>query len=165
MPENREHAPPEVAGGRPPRAPELFAEFSRTRQAVSVVVVPVAFGAVAFLMLGWSGAAWWTWQGLGILGAFVAGREHRRGWPAAVRGTFGGLFASLTVVGLRLVLPGEDTTAFDPVTFPVYAAIASAGLHALGTPVWRRVAPARSVRPAPGRESAQEARVRPLERG
>jgi hypothetical protein len=146
MTDNREQAPPAHRDVRPAGAPELFAEFSRTRQIVSVVVIPVVFGVVAAFTLKWAGAAWWAWQGLGVLGAFVAGREHRRWWPAAVRGVFGGLFAAGTVVGLRLVLSGEDVTDFDPVSFPVYAAVASAGLHAAGSPVWRRIAPARRVR-------------------
>ncbi len=63
------------------------------------------------------------------------------------RQVFGGLFAAGAVICLRLVLPGADATAFDPVSFPVYAAIASAAVHAIGSPVWRRIAPARSVRP------------------
>ncbi len=80
IPGNRAQVRPAERDDRPVRSAELFAEFSRVRQVVSVVVVPVVFGVVAAITLKWTGAAWWTWQGLGVLGAFIAGREHRRWW-------------------------------------------------------------------------------------
>ncbi|WP_236794250.1 hypothetical protein [Amycolatopsis sp. GM8] len=126
------------------RTPPLFAGRSRARQSVAVIVIPILFGVVAAFMLKWAEPAWWTWQGLGILGATIAGLEHLRWWSAALRGAVAGLVAALTVVGIHTFLPGKDMTDFDPVAFPIYAFIASAGLHALGT-VLRRRTPATGV--------------------
>ena len=57
---------------------------------------------------------------------------HRRRRSAALRGAATGLIAALAVVCVRALVPGEDVVSFDPVSFPLVAAVASAGLHAVG---------------------------------
>ncbi|WP_431873669.1 hypothetical protein [Amycolatopsis sacchari] len=132
---------------RPTRpAPPLFAEFSPLRKVLTVVGAPLLFGVIAAFTLVWWLPAWWTWQGIGILGAVVGGYEHLRLGPAALRGAAGGLVAAAAVVGLRAVLPGEDVTDFDPVSFPVTAVIASVILHSGGALLRRR---RRDARPVP----------------
>lgn len=116
---------------RAARRRPLFGEFSRGRQVLSVIAAPVVFGVLAGLALGWSAAAWWALQALGILGAVATGLEHRRRRSAALRGAVAGLLAAATIVGVHAVTSAEATVAFDPVSFPVIATVASAGLHAV----------------------------------
>ncbi|WP_033294690.1 hypothetical protein [Amycolatopsis jejuensis] len=73
-----------------------------------------------------------------MLGALIAGLEHRRWWSAALRGAIGGLAAAGVVVLLHAAIPGVDAADFDPAAFPVYAAAASAALHAGGSLLRRR---------------------------
>ena len=138
MPESREHRPGPDGSDRPARALPLFAEFSRARQAVTIIAVPIVVGALLGAALRWSAWSWWTVQSLGVLGAFYAGSEHRRRWTAALRGACGGLIAAAAVLTARASLSGEDVADFDPASYPIYAAIASAGLHAGGTILRRR---------------------------
>ncbi|MFD2421758.1 hypothetical protein [Amycolatopsis pigmentata] len=145
MPENQKQKPFASHDERSIRAPLLFAEFSRVRQVVSLLVIPIVFGVVAALTLKWTAPAWWTWQALGALGAVLAGLEHRRRRSAALRGAVGGLLAAMTVVCFRVFLTGEDVTEFNPVSFPLFAVIASAGLHAGGAMLRRPARPAPDV--------------------
>lgn len=106
----------------------------------ALIAVAVTFGAVAALMLRWSAPAWWAWQALGTLGAVLGGYECRRRRSAAVRGAAGGVIAAVAVVGIRAGIPGGDVVDFDPVSFPVYAVLASVALHVGGALVRRRAA-------------------------
>lgn len=138
MPDNHEQKLQADREERTARTPTLFAELSRGRQAISLIVIPVAFGALLGLTLKWSAPAWWTLQALGVVGAVVAGREHRRRRAAAVRGGVAGLIAAAGVVCVRASTPGEDVADFDPASFPVIASFVSAGLHAGGAALRRR---------------------------
>lgn len=138
MSENREQKLQADRDEHAARTRPLFAELSRGRQIFALIVIPIMFGVLAALMLRWSVPAWWTWQALGVLGAVAAGREHRRRRSAAIRGAVGGLAAATATVCVRALIPGEDVADFDPASYPVIAAIASAGLHAGGTALRRR---------------------------
>jgi hypothetical protein len=146
MHENQKQKPSVSRDERSIRTPPLFAELSRARQVVSLLVIPVVFGVLAALTLKWAAPAWWTWQALGALGAVLAGLEHRHRKSAALRGAIGGLLAAATVVCFRAFLTGEDVTDFRPVSFPLIAAIASAGLHAGGAMLRRPARPTPDVR-------------------
>ncbi|WP_432825062.1 hypothetical protein [Dactylosporangium sp. CA-092794] len=134
---------------RAARTQPLFAEFSRGRQAFSLIVAPAVFGVLMGLTIRWSGPAWWTLQAVGVLGAVVAGLEHRRLLPAAMRGAVGGLFAATAVVCVRAAFSGEDVTNFVPASFVATAVIASAVLHAGGAALRRRTTPATDAAPVP----------------
>ena len=140
MPENRQ---------RKSRPQPVFAEYSRVRQILVVVVAPIVFGILAGLTLRWSAPAWWTMQVIGVLGAVNAGREHRLFRAAALRGTVAGLIAALIIVLVHALTTGADVANFSPMAFPVIAAVASAALHVGGTALRRRSAAPVGVDTAP----------------
>lgn len=111
---------------------ESLIDYSRRRQAVALIVAPVIFGTVAGLTLKWSVVAWWTMQVIGLLGAILAGREHKYGWSAAARGAVAGLLATGVVVGLHALLPGDDVKTLELPSYLITAAVASAVLHLIG---------------------------------
>jgi hypothetical protein len=62
-------------------------------------VIPAALGAVQRVLVGVSAAAYWAVAVVALLGAFVAGFEHRDGWGGADRGVTGG-----AIYGIALLL-------------------------------------------------------------
>lgn len=127
------------------RAPVTFGGFSRRRQFAVLVVAPIVFGLVAGPVLGWSGAGWWALQALGVLGAVLAGHDHRTARAAALRGAVAGGLAALTVLAVHGAVGVPAATHFEADTYPVYAVVVSAALHAVGA-VRRRWTRARSAR-------------------
>ncbi|GAA5068483.1 hypothetical protein [Nocardia callitridis] len=114
------------------RRAKSFGEHSRQRQLFALIVAPIIFGALAGPTLKWSVVAWWTVQVIGVLGAILAGHEHRYGWSAAARGAVAGLIAAGVVVGIHAVMTGADVKSFDAVPYLLQAAAASAVLHLIG---------------------------------
>ncbi|MEU6133061.1 hypothetical protein ABZ805_28105 [Saccharopolyspora sp. NPDC047091] len=108
------------------------AGHSRRRQVIALVVAPILFGVLAGVALKWSVVAWWTMQGLGAVGAVFAGREHKYGWSAALRGIVAGLIATSVVIGMHALLPGADVEALALPSYLFEAAAASAVLHLIG---------------------------------
>src|SRR5207245_1836500 len=53
-------------------------------------VFPAIFGAIAGILLGISGGAYWAFGGVAAVGGFLAGFEHQDGWGGADRGVVGG---------------------------------------------------------------------------
>ncbi len=128
---------------RPLRTPEPLAGWT----VVIMIVASIMFGALGGFALGWSVAAWWTSQALGVLAAVSAGLKYRHRRSAAVRGAATGLIAAVAVLLVRARTSGADMVDFNPVSFPVVATVASAGLHVAGAALRRRVRPKAARRP------------------
>jgi hypothetical protein len=96
----------------------LFRERPRPTQIVIGLVVPTAFGAVAGVVLGLSGAGYWAIQLLALTGGVAAGFEHSDGWEGADRGLVGG---SLFGVGILVAhaVTGSDAQVELPGFAPV----------------------------------------------
>ena len=77
----------------------LFDQRPEEVQILTAVIVPAVFGAVVGIVLGISAAAYWLLQLLALIGAVLAGLEHRNGREGAWRGLVGG-----TLYGIFLLL-------------------------------------------------------------
>jgi peptidoglycan/LPS O-acetylase OafA/YrhL len=84
--------------------PELFKERSLPIQVVLVVVFPAVFGAIAGWLLGVNEIAYLVFGLVVLIGAYVAGLEHRGAAQGALRGAVLGL-----VYGGALLLVHEAT--------------------------------------------------------
>src|SRR5437763_7013252 len=81
----------------------LFHERPLALKIVTAGLVPIAFGAITGLVLGVSAAGYWVLSLLALVGAVLAGFEHRDGWEAADRGLLGGaLFGTALLVAHAL---------------------------------------------------------------
>jgi len=82
--------------------PPLLHTRSATAEFISVIVVPVAFGALTGLALGWSESLYLVLLVLGVLGGIGAGLEH----DAPLDGFYRGLLAGLLFTTGILVAHG-----------------------------------------------------------
>jgi hypothetical protein len=96
----------------------LFHERSREVQIITAVIVPAAFGAVAGIVLGISAAAYWLIQAVALIGAVLAGLEHRNGREGARRGLIGG-----TLYGTFLLIAHAVAGTDETVKLPKFAPI------------------------------------------
>jgi len=71
--------------------PPLLHTRSGAAEFIAVVVVPVAFGALTGLALGWSEPLYLVLLALGVLGGIGAGLEHDAPIDGFYRGLLGGL--------------------------------------------------------------------------
>jgi apolipoprotein N-acyltransferase len=78
--------------------PELLRDRPPPVQVLVAGVIPTAIGALQGLLIGASVAAYWAVALVALIGAFVAGFEHRDGWGGADRGFFGGLFYGIALL-------------------------------------------------------------------
>jgi hypothetical protein len=78
--------------------PELLRDRPRPVQIIVAGVIPAAIGALQGVLIGASVAAYWAVAILALIGAFVAGFEHRDGWGGADRGFFGGVFYGIALL-------------------------------------------------------------------
>jgi hypothetical protein len=96
----------------------LFDERSREVQIATAVVVPAVFGAVAGIVLDISAAGYWVIQVVALIGAVLAGLEHRNGREGALRGLVGGaLYGTLLLIAHAV--GGSDETVELPDFAPV----------------------------------------------
>lgn len=93
--------------------PPLLLDRSPGAQLVIAVVVPIAFGALTGLALGWNETLYVVLSLLGILGGIGAGYEHHGSDEGSVRGFCGGLLFG-TFILLAHELSGEEATAHLP---------------------------------------------------
>jgi hypothetical protein len=115
-------------------ASPLFRDRPRSVQVVLGLVVPLAFGAVAGVLLGVSAAAYWVIGLIAFVGGILAGFEHADAWDGADRGLVGG---TLYGTGLLLAhaIAGTDAKVSLPGFAPiliVFTAILGVLLGALG---------------------------------
>lgn len=110
-----------------------FAERSPAEQAIGGLVIPVLFGAVCGVVLGWSAAAYWVLQLVAALGGVAAGFEHRGARAGAVRGVVGGLLFGAGVL-LGHAVAGTDATidSAAPAFLPVITAVLGSAFGAAG---------------------------------
>ena len=87
------------------KLPPLFEDRPFVVQLVGAIVVPVVFGIVTGLALGWNGIVYWILVGpLAIIGGFLGGMEHSGADEGFVRGLLGGLvYGSFVLIGFEIV--------------------------------------------------------------
>jgi hypothetical protein len=83
------------------KLPPPFDERPFWLQVAGGIVVPVVFGILTGLALGWSEILYYAMAGpIAILGGFLGGTEHRATDDGVIRGAIGGLvFGSFILIG------------------------------------------------------------------
>jgi len=114
--------------------PTLLRDRPRAAQVVIVGVVPLLAGAIAGVLVGVSGTAYWAYAGLIAVPTIIGGFEHEDGWGAADRGLIAG-----AVYGIGLLLAhavagthAKASLGSHPIFLPVVTAIAGMLLAAIG---------------------------------
>ena len=124
-------------------------------QVLGGIVVPLVFGILTGLVLGWSEVLYYVMSGpIAIAGGFLAGAEHRSVDNALVRGTIGGLvYGSFILIGHEIANNAPKAHLPDPQGGLVFVtALGGAILGALGAYLATRRA--RDRAPAPAGSSA-----------
>jgi hypothetical protein len=103
--------------------PPPFEERPVSLQVVGGVLVPVVFGLIAGLVMGWNEVAYWLLVGpLAVLGGFLGGTEHRGLDEGLVRGAIGGLiFGSFILLGHEIANNEPKVHLPDPQSGLVFA--------------------------------------------
>ena len=103
--------------------PPPFEERPFGLQLLGGIVVPVIFGILTGLAMGWNEVAYWLLAGpLAILGGFLGGTEHRGADNGFVRGAIGGLiFGSFILIGHEIANNEPKVHLPDPQSGLVFA--------------------------------------------
>lgn len=103
--------------------PPPFEQRPVSLQVVGGVLVPVVFGLIAGLAMGWNEVAYWVLVGpLAVLGGFLGGTEHRGLDEGLVRGAIGGLiFGSFILLGHEIANNEPKVHLPDPQSGLVFA--------------------------------------------
>ena len=103
--------------------PPPFEERPFSLQLLGGIVVPVIFGILTGLAMGWNEVAYWLLAGpLAILGGFLGGTEHRGADNGFVRGAIGGLiFGSFILIGHEIANNEPKVHLPDPQSGLVFA--------------------------------------------
>jgi hypothetical protein len=115
--------------------PPAFEERSAVEQIIGGILVPMVFGIITGLALGWNEIVYWVLAGpLAIGGGFLGGMEHRGADDGFVRGACGGLvFGSFVLIGLEITNNDPKAYLGDPQSGLVFVTtILGAILGALG---------------------------------
>ena len=98
------------------KLPPPFLERPFSLQVLGGIVVPVVFGVLSGIVLGWSEILYLVMAGpLAIAGGFVAGTEHRAVDEAVVRGAIGGLvYGSFILIGHEIANNAPKADLPDP---------------------------------------------------
>jgi hypothetical protein len=116
-------------------------------QVIGGIVVPMVFGILTGLVLGWNEILYYAMAGpIAIAGGFVAGTEHRSTEDGIVRGATGGLiYGSFILIGHEIANNAPKAHLPDPQGGLVFAtALFGAILGGLGAYWATRRARARS---------------------
>jgi hypothetical protein len=138
------------------REAPLFRDRPRSVQAITGLVVPTLFGAVAGIVLGISAGGYWAVSVIALIGGVLAGIEHSDGWEGADRGLVGG---TLYGIGLLVAhwIAGTDAQVslpgFEPILI-VFTAIFGILAGALGGRLRRAAMEHDRGGPAPRRRPA-----------
>jgi hypothetical protein len=138
------------------KLPPLFVERPFWLQVAGGIVVPVIFGILCGIVLGWSEVVYYVMAGpIAILGGFLAGTEHRATDEGLVRGAIGGLiFGSFVLIGHEIANNAPKAHLPDPQGGLVFATtLFGAILGALGA-YWRSRQPEPGPAPARAEPSA-----------
>ncbi|HYN91015.1 MAG TPA: hypothetical protein VER75_03760 [Thermoleophilaceae bacterium] len=122
------------------KLPPPFDERPFVLQVVGGIVVPVVFGILTGLALGWSEILYYVMAGpLAILGGFLGGTEHRGADEGFVRGAIGGLvYGSFILIGHEIANNEPKAQLPEPQSGLVFATtLFGAILGALGAH-WRK---------------------------
>jgi hypothetical protein len=117
------------------KLPPPFEERSFGLQVLGGIVVPIVFGILTGLALGWNEILYYALAGpLAILGGFLGGVEHRSTDQGFVRGAIGGLvFGSFILIGHEIANSEPKAHLPDPQSGLVFATtLFGAILGALG---------------------------------
>jgi hypothetical protein len=111
-----------------------FAERSPLERAIGALVVPLVFGAVCGVVLGWTAAGYWALQVLAVLGGLLGGFEHRGAAEGARRGAVSGLiFGAGILLGHALAgTSAEVSLGSVPALLPVITGAGGCALGAIG---------------------------------
>jgi predicted transporter len=137
------------------KVPPLFEDRPVWMQLVGGIVVPVVFGILTGLALGWSEVVYYVMAGpIALAGGFLAGTEHRRTDEGVVRGVIGGLvYGSFILIGHEIANNAPKAHLPDPQSGLVFAtALGGAILGGVGAYLATRRERGRS--PAPAGSSA-----------
>jgi len=122
------------------KLPPPFDERPFVLQVVGGIVVPVVFGILTGLALGWSEILYYAMAGpLAILGGVLGGTEHRGADEGFVRGAIGGLvYGSFILIGHEIANNEPKAQLPEPQSGLVFATtLFGAILGALGAH-WRK---------------------------
>jgi hypothetical protein len=117
-----------------------FEERSFPEQLIAAIVIPVVFGIITGLALGWNGVVYWVLVGpIALIGGFLGGMDHRGADDGFVRGVIGGLvFGSFVLIGFEIANTDPKAYLGEPHVGLVFATTLIGGiLGALGG--WYRV--------------------------
>jgi hypothetical protein len=117
------------------KLPPPFDERPFWLQVAGGIVVPMVFGILTGLVLGWSEVLYYVMAGpIAIAGGFLAGIEHRVVDDGAVRGAIGGLvYGSFILIGHEIANNAPKAHLPDPQGGLVFATtLGGAILGALG---------------------------------
>jgi hypothetical protein len=117
-----------------------FEERSFPEQLIAAIAIPVVFGIITGLALGWNGIVYWILIGpIALIGGFLGGMDHRGADDGFVRGVIGGLvYGSFTLIGFEIANTDAKAYLGDPQAGLVFATtLIGAILGALGG--WYRV--------------------------
>lgn len=93
----------EPAEPEPKHLPPLLSEHPPAVRFLLAVVLPIAYGAITGLVLGWTETGYLVLSILGVLGGIGAGFDHRGARAGALRGVLGGaLFGGAILVAHEL---------------------------------------------------------------
>jgi hypothetical protein len=111
-----------------------FRERSRAEQVVGALVVPVLFGVLCGVVIGWSAAGYWALQVVATVGGVAGGFEHQGARAGAQRGVAGGLiFGASVLLGHALAgTTAETSLGAVPALLPAVTATCGCALGALG---------------------------------
>ena len=137
--------------------PVLLRDRPRPVQVLVAGVVPTAIGALQGVLIGVSVAAYWLVAVLALLGAFVAGFEHRDGWGGADRGFFGGLFYGIALLVVHKLVGTSAKVSLG--SFPPLLAVITAIVGMFASAAGGRIA--RVQRERAGLVPPPEERVSP----
>jgi hypothetical protein len=113
----------------------LFEDRPVALQLIGGIVVPVVFGIVTGLALGWNGVVYWILVGpLALIGGFLGGTEHDGADEGFVRGLIGGLvYGSFVLLGFEIMDTEPKAYLGEPQVGLVFATTFIGGiLGALG---------------------------------
>jgi hypothetical protein len=137
------------AGAAAARLMVPFAERSPAERVIGALVVPLVFGAVCGVVLGWSAVGYWALQVVAALGGILGGFEHRSAAEGARRGAVSGvIFGAGILLGHAVVgTSAEVSLGSVPGLLPVITGVGGCALGAIGGA--RRAALARSAHTRP----------------